>query len=626
MISRRNYFTITIMMFVIFFLCMFINNLKDEWNDYSVNAYAEDASGYPSQVNFYVPGSSEQDNASPNPGTGESEGDGTGVVFPQKVIYIGEPDGAFADMAYEWVVYTKRDIERYTALSSFQDAEEEMDQVEMLVIDPAGISWEQEGELLFLSDCVDKGIHLVFCRLPDVSVIEHSEPARNLLGIRNIAEEETRVKGLHLYGGFLLGGEKVYEAQEEEDKPYQNLELTFPWYRLEAGVKVYMKGIPEDEAVKPESYPAVIWRKSFGTAYVFAVNGGYMEGITGMGMLSAMSADMYSYELYPAVNAQSMVFAGYPSLADENREVMETYYSRSVKQLFQEIIWPGITTTLLDQDVGLTCMLAPRYDYQDGNVPDPEQLKYYLKIFNEQSVETGLYGFDKENTFEARKLREDQDFIGGALDSYRFSSLYAGEQEDEVIAEVLRESGLTSVRTVVTAFDEDRQDVVGFLSEQVTRQSITADGLDYSFRGDLLVRSMETALGYLNISFDMTRIAYPELEEDLWENLALDFAKTAGAYEEDFQGFSGTTVSECDVRIRRFLQLDYEDSRTGDSIRLKTNDTGGTVWFILRTHHEQIKEMEGGSFRQLEEDAYLIQVEDREVTITMEPSEQRFYY
>ena len=195
-----------------------------------------------------------------------------------------------------------------------------------------------------------------------------------------------------------------------------------------------------------------------------------------------------------------------------------------------------------------------------------------------------------------------------------------------MIAEVLRESGLTSVRTVVTAFDEDRQDVVGFLSEQVTRQSITADGLDYSFRGDLLVRSMETALGYLNISFDMTRIAYPESEEDLWENLALDFAKTAGAYEEDCQGFSGTTVSECDVRIRRFLQLDYEDSRTGDSIRLKTNDTGGTVWFILRTHHEQIKEMEGGSFRQLEEDAYLIQVEDREVTITMEPSEQRFYY
>ena len=85
-------------------------------------------------------------------------------------------------------------------------------------------------------------------------------------------------------------------------------------------------------------------------------------------------------------------------------------------------------------------------------------------------------------------------------------------------------------------------------------------------------------------------------------------------------------MSECDVRIRRFLQLDYEDSRTGDSIRLKTNDTGGTVWFILRTHYEQIKEMEGGSFRQLEEDAYLIQVEDREVTITMEPSEQRFYY
>lgn len=626
MISRRNYFTITVLMFVIFFLCMFINNLKDTWNDYSVNAYAEDASGYPSQVNLYVPGSFEGVHRSQNPGTKENEEEETEMVPRRKVVYIGAPDGVFADMVYEWAVYTKGDIARYTALSSFQEAEEETGPAELLVIDPAGVRWEQEEELRFLADCVEQGIHLVFCRLPEVSVIESSEQARNLLGIRNIAEAETRVEGLHLYGGFLLGGEMVYHALEEEDQKYQDLELTFPWYRLEAGVKVYMKGIPEDESVKPESYPAVIWRKSFGTAYVFAVNGGYMEGITGMGILSAMSADMYSCELYPVVNAQSMVFAGYPVLADENREVMEKYYSRSVKQLFQETLWPGIMTTLQDQDIGLTCMLAPQYDYQDDNAPDSEQLKYYLKIFNEQSVETGLYGFDKSDIFGMWKFREDQAFIREALGSYRFSSLYAGDAEDEAITEALEEDGMASVKTVVTAFDENRQDVVGFLSEQVTRQRITADGLNYSFRGDLLARSMETALGYLNISFDMTRVAYPETEEDLWEKLALDFAKTAGAYEEDFQGFSGTTASECDARIRRFLQLDYAYGRTGDRIRLETNDTGGAVWFILRTHHEAVKEMEGGSFRQLEEDAYLIQVEDRDVMITLEPSEKRYYY
>lgn len=624
MVSRRNYFTIVIMMLVVFFLCMFINNMKEVWNDYTVNSYAEDASGYPSQINIYLPGGSGEDEQAQR--TEGGEGEGETVVSRRKVICIGDTDGALSNMVREWVTYTKRDIAQYTSLASFADGEREMDIPEMLVIDPDCIHWEQEEEISLLTECVAQGIHLIFSRLPDVSVIENSEQVRELLGIRNIAEREVQVEGLHLYGGFLLGGEKVYHAVEESEKKYQDLEPAFPWYRLEAGVQVYMKGIPVDESVKPESYPAVIWRKSFGTAYVFAVNGGYMEGMTGIGFLSAMSADMYTYELYPAVNAQSMVFAGYPSLADENREVMDTYYSRSVKQLFQEILWPGITTTLQDREFGLTCMLAPQYDYQDGSLPDSRQLKYYLKIFNERSVETGLHGFDRSGTLSAGKLAEDQAFLTEALDSYHFSSFYAGNLKEEEIKEALQEEVLSSVKTVVTKPEEEHQETVGFLSEQVTRQRVTGDGLNYSYRGDLLVRSMETALGYLNISFDLTRVAYPEGEEDLWENLAVEFARTAGAYGKDFQGFDRTTASECDAHIRCFLGLDYEDSRTGDTIRLQTSDTGGTVWFILRTHNEKVKDMEGGSWRKLEEDAFLIEVEDEEVVITLEPSEKRYYY
>lgn len=624
MVSRRNYFTVVTMMLVVFFLCMFINNLKEVWNDYSVNSYAEDASGYPSQVNIYLPGGSGEAEQPQSTEGGESEGET--IVSRRKVICIGEPDGAFSDMVREWVTYTKRDIAQYPSLASFEEGEKEMDSPEMLVIDPDSVNWEQEDELRFLMECVEHEIHLIFSRLPEMSVIENSEQARNLLGIKNIARKEIRVEGLHMYGGFLLGGEKVYHAVDEREKKYQDLELVFPWYRLEAGVKVYMKGIPEEEEIKPESYPAVIWRKSFGTAYVFAVNGGYMEGMTGIGLLSAMSADMYSYELYPVVNAQSMVFAGYPSLADENRETMDAYYSRSVKQVFQEILWPSITTTLLDHEFGLTCMLAPQFDYQDNAFPDSGQFKYYLKIFNEQSVETGLHGFDRTRTLPAGKLAEDQAFLSEALASYRFSSFYAGNLSREKIEGALQEEVLSSVKTVVTEPEEENLEAVGFLSEQVTEQTTTGDGLNYSYRSDLQVRGMETALGYLNISFDLTRVAYPKEEEDLWENLAIEFSRTIGAYGEDFSGFEGTTVSECDAHIRRFLGLDYMDSRTDDRIRLQTNDTGGTVWFLLRTHNEKIKEMEGGDWKELEEDVYLIEVEDRDAEITLEPSEQRYYY
>ncbi len=55
MVSRRNYFTIMILMVVVFFLCMTFNTLKDTWNDYEVNPYSETAENYPSKVNIYIP-------------------------------------------------------------------------------------------------------------------------------------------------------------------------------------------------------------------------------------------------------------------------------------------------------------------------------------------------------------------------------------------------------------------------------------------------------------------------------------------------------------------------------------------------------------------------------------------
>ena len=69
--------------------------------------------------------------------------------------------------------------------------------------------------------------------------------------------------------------------------------------------------------------------------------------------------------------------------------------------------------------------------------------------------------------------------------------------------------------------------------------------------------------------------------------------------------------------IRRFLALDYKESREFNTIRLECNDTKGPVWFVLRTGHEMIESMEGGSWQELEEDVYLIMAEQGNVVITL---------
>lgn len=629
MISRRNYISITMLMVFVLFLCMSINYLKDGFNDYSVNRYTETAENYPSKTSIYMPNHSKTGD-DPNP----SVGNGEGTVVPRNlVVCIGDQKEMSMKAAAEWTAYTKRDIAEYPTLAGYGAAGKTGEPAEVLVIDPACVDWAAEGTFHILDRCLENGTSLVFCGLPDVSVIQNSRSLQELLGIRSVQAEETSVTGFYLREGFLLGGATFYLDRAEtgamESLPGNGAfpgERTIPWYLPAVGAKVYMKGVPEDTEMKADEWPIVMWRNSRGSAYVFAVNGTFMEGQEGIGLLSAMSAEMNSYEIYPVVNAQSMVLASFPSMADENAEVMDRIYSRpSIKEVFQKLTWPGISTTLEKYGYKGTCMVTPQYDYLDSELPDEEVLEYYLKTFSEQSVEVGLSGAARPGTNLMEKLEQDHQFFQDAVDGYSFASFYAGDLPDEQIMEAMGADVLTSARTVVRAYDGARVGPVGFLSENVTSQSALGDGLEYTHRSDFRVRAMETALGYLNMSFDMARIAYPETVEEQWEKLSRTLSSTISTYGQQYQGFTRTTAAECDMRIRQFLAMDYSKSRTGDQVELHVQGVTGPVWFILRTHNETILGMDGGSWEALEKGAYLVEVTQENAVLTLGPADQRYF-
>ena len=73
-------------------------------------------------------------------------------------------------------------------------------------------------------------------------------------------------------------------------------------------------------------------------------------------------------------------------------------------------------------------------------------------------------------------------------------------------------------------------------------------------------------------------------------------------------------MSECDQRIRSFLSLDYTEEPEDDAVWLKLDAEGMPVWFILRTDRE-IQSIEGGTWSALEEDVYLIEAGEENLTI-----------
>lgn len=600
MVSLRNYFTITIVMCIILCLFQASGMVSEVFNDYGENPYTEESGELPDGNDTY--------------GVKEIDRDDQ----REHVLYFGSPQSPVSEIVQNWACYTKRNVQCFGSLQEYKERMEEQPAFDMAVLDSVSIDWENQDTMDCLESLTVEGTNLVFANLPETSVIEKSKKLQRLLGVSRVREEHITAAGIYLYEGFLLGGEQIYyEEDVQNNRRKQDMELTFPWYTLATGTKTYMSGIMEDETVNYMDSPPVIWRNSLKSAFVFAVNGDYMEDAAGLGLLSAMSLQTKEYEIYPVVNAQNLVMLNYPGLAQENNEEMMRRYSRSSQKVFRDIMWPDIITAYQKSSLGLSVMLSPQFDYEDAYVPEQEMLIYYMKLLNEQNAEVGLSGFCTSDTRMEKKLREDDTFIQQSLPDYRFTSFYAADLSDDEVNSALENNILSDVRTVVEDYQEDSE-IIGYMSEQVTEQVAFIDGLRYTYKEDFRNKCIETALGYSSVWVDASEVIYPDDDSfETWREISKDFIVDLSENWKKFSAFSRTTVSECDSRIRNFLALDYEVKQVGNKLYLTTENSGETVWYILRMNEDAGIDIEGGSMEALGGGAYLIETKNENVTVTL---------
>lgn len=622
MVSRRNYAAITAVMVIIFFLFQFLNMAKDHWNDYSENQYAVDVNELSGADNVYVaPDSYELDQQS------------TGLIPWEKkkcVVCIGSNESnTMGEMIGNWALYMKRKISYYESISAYENAisKKTQDTPQFVLVDPDFINWDDTKQIRSLQTCVENGISVIFGKLPDASIIGSHKLLRRLLGIDEIVQESVTGNGIHLYSGFLLGGEVIYKAYNEEEEKNQDMELTFPWYHLTSGTKIYMKGMLEDPTVNIQEYPPLIWRKNFTTASVFAVIGDYMTDATGLGMLTAMLSEMQSYTIYPVVNAQNFIAANYPAAANENSSILRQMYSQTMRGLFRDVVWPAFSSINIKTSFLLSSMMTMQFDYADAAKPNSDDVQYYMEAVNEEEGEMGYSAYNVSNTSISEMISEDADFWNKTLPDYQFASLYYGDYSQKAVQGILDNSFMQRVRTVIGNVDTT-SDVVGYVNNQVTRQNTLIDGYEHTFRQDLRIRSVETALGYTSILADISRAAYPQSDEDGWEKLSEKLMANTITYWKPFSVFSGTTLSQSDSRIRRFLSLNYEEvaNESNNKILIHVSEGDETAWFVLRTNGEVISDVSGGTYEEIEDNVWLIGMEESSILITLNPSNTLFYY
>lgn len=611
MVSRRNYLTIAMMFVILLFMFQFTGVMKEQLSEYESNEYADDTTTSFQRSDAFL---AEQTSAD-----------------ACEVIYVGEAGGAEESVVKTWCSYRKRTFfcsSSLALLDSLQD-----DALQVLVVDGSKVTSEEEVAVLRRE--AQMGVTVIFATLPQSSVIREYRDLRELLGIRAVIADEIPLAGMHLFSGFLLGGEEIYEVTEPGEEERQDMNPSVPWYTTGAGTKTYMVGTlsdetieqtvdneiraqyagMEEEAAKNSLLPAILWRNSVDTAKIFCVNGDYLADISAVGILDAMMGETYDYDIYPVINAQNLVIADLPAFVSENEEEMQKRYSQSAQAVYQEIVWPSLTSIASRTGAKMTCMMTPQFTYTDEEEPDGENVTYYLKRLKEEHAEAGLSADSREGIPLSEKIKQDQTFWQTYAPSYRFLSLYA-----DGVKSIGEESALpVEIRTV--ALGSGASEAVGYLNENVTLQPSTSSGIRHTFLDDFKVKCMETALGYSNITLDLYSVTYPEGDEDSWEKMSKKIAANLGTYWKAYEAFDATTLTESDVRIRRFLALDYKQQRTDNVIILSLEHREDAAWFLLRLHGEEVTEVAGGSFEEVEDGVYLILAEEDEVSVEVQTGE-----
>ena len=597
MVSRRKFFSIAIMMFVLLFLFQFSMVLRDRQNTYDVNSNL-------------APKQNDGKNVWKNE---ELDPASVGTTDRRYVLFVGDSSSDMAEAVSRWCTYAKWDISKCSSMEKFKENDKNLPG--MLILESE--KYALDDNLKKIEELEQKGVIIVFGCLEDPKNIEKNQELQDFLGIYKIVSKKTELTGAKLFEGLLLGGEVIYETPEDKDeRDRQDLQLDVPWYQVGSGTKTYMVGLldqsKQKETVENEELPTLIWRNGIRNGSIFCVVGDYMKDSTALGLLDGMVAEASSYYIYPVVNAQNLSMINFPVFADENNEQMMELYSQSITGMARDIMWPSLISIVEKGGLKMTCFMHPQTDYEDGIEPTSKDLVFYLKQMKEQNAEAGL-SLQYKNAGSLRdKLNQDAEFFRKADSSYKYGAAYTEEKDLDTVKALMNTELMKNVSTLVCEYTED-EPVISYCTDSVTLQSVTSDGMNYTYSDDIRMRSIQSSLGYTNVMLNMQKIFWPERKKDRWQIMQKRFSSNLLTYWKKFTGFDSTTLSESNTRTRTFLNLDFSETRTDDEITLKTSESGS--WFILRTHGEEIEEIEGGTQKKLEDNVYLIQAQDTTVKI-----------
>lgn len=535
--------------------------------------------------------------------------------FDYSVAIIGNENNYESNLCVEWCIYQKKAYARFDDLQEFYTNTSK--NCTLLLVNSMVVNTPSDIKILEKA-CTYK-IHIIFTSLPETDLILNSDGLKNILGIHSLKTDAYRADGITIYENFLLGGKTSYKK----------LKKTIPYFKLRSGIKAYIVGNikhQKKQKIKNEDLPPILWRYHTGKNFVFAVNADFFSDHTGLGMLTAMLAETGDYLLYPIVNAQTVVCQNYPYLSNENTDIISEKYYYETQSLCQNVLWPDIISILDATGEKFSGMISPKLEYSNSlEGVSSNTISFYYKQTELVKGNLGLSGDQMESAlFYKKKLKFDTEMFQQKVPSYLFTIFSPGKMPESIYKLYLTsktENILSNIRTLVLDKENQQSPVISFYNDKIVSMSNTINGFSHDADEDLYLKSIETALGFSSVSLDFTQVYYPSKDRDDWTRLTKNLSRYLNTYWAEFRkGFEQTTVAEADKKARRFLALNFNTFKQGNTINLSIDNFYQNASFILKLPNGRITSIKGADFKKLENNVYVIDAVKKNVVITVADS------
>lgn len=475
-----------------------------------------------------------------------------------------------------------------------------------------------------------RGIPQVFLTPPDYEALTADARLADFFGVAACVAKTQPLEQMTLYGGFLLGGERIWGRGDDLGTVAADLPAV-PWYHLRAGYKVFASGKPlagegdtspslavsgerEREAAN-EELPVLLWRSYTGQGFVYVVNSPLFVGDNATGLLSAIMADLPGVYLYPIVNAQTVAAVNFPQFGGGDSAAIAALYSRDRASLTRSILWPDVVKIMDFRGGSVNLFMGVVPGTAKPTASQSSEALMYLRDSNKKLGVVGLSLSEDLGSSANSAMIAAADYFDAALPGYRFHALYTGGAQPQTLLQFAGQSGRRNLRDLRLMLSPPAPGSLPFWAEgEALLVTATHEAFSYTFLDDLRLLSLQTALGLYTQTADFSRVYRALGAQDDWSRLGRLWSSVESRLAP-FAAFEDTDLVQMEERMRAYLARSYSLEAAGDTLTLRSTSPG---YYLLRLGGKRPLSVSGGTLTRVEEGAWLLNARAGDVVLNLE--------